>query len=349
MLDWFSGRVGYDASKLKTGSIISVSPEGEIEYSRDRWLKVKGSFESSVQLRRGTYNREMLVDSERRGLVCSPICFEISGNPVKFLQGHNVFGPSVRMLEPIVRCFFRSLPIVHRPEGCEADVWPALYSSRIDITEMIEFESHQDVHDWIVVAGSMTRSRHGKAKTEGRELTAARTVYWGLGSRRWNLKAYCKCCELARHPVADLKLNDELRSWCENQIRIELCLRRPELKDIEQLDETLIFDYLSRIQVGVSNMTQNDRESKLVAGAELCLRRWRDGVDVKVVYPRRTFYHYRRLILDEVGIDISLEVKDQKEAMKTAIKRDRFEVGFLKSRVVSEIPVRFQGLLLKPS
>lgn len=341
MLDWFTGLVGYDASSLRLGEIRCIDRDGELLWSKERKEAVSGSFESKVLIGRDSSTSDMRLAAERLGLlVPSPAVLSVSGNPVKFFQGHNAFGPSVSSLGSIMQAFARALPVGIRPVDVDSDQWPALHRSRVDTTTMIEMGSHASVHDWLQVAATTTRSRHG------RPLVSGDTVYWGQHSKRWTIKAYCKFCELAAHPVADLRLNESLKEYVKSQLRIELTLRRLELKDRGTLAEGLIWDYFERITVGGFAMkkVQGERPN-LKSQVEMCLTLWLAGTDVRMMLAVRTFYRYRRVILEETGLDISLPASGQSKAIEECL----FDLAYLKAHELKSVPDYLQGFLFRPS
>jgi hypothetical protein len=157
------------------------------------------------------------------------------------------------------------------------------------------------------------------------------TVYWGKSSRRWSIKAYCKFCELAEHPPkVDVP---GLRDWCENHLRVELTLRRPELKDRDTLDDDVLLEYYEKLTIGGSAMVTNAGSLPEIEASAFCrqtLQIWADGGDPRLSLPRRTFYRHRATILEQVGVDISIARSQQWESMGRA----GFDVEFLKSRKV---------------
>ncbi|MFC1988554.1 phage/plasmid replication protein, II/X family [Chloroflexota bacterium] len=236
MLDWFSGKVGFKGNSLQLNRVFETTPEGEVIWQTERKLSARGSFDSSIQIGRDVPTEEMIKATGAHNLLCNPVVLLVSGNPSKFLQGHNVFGPKVSSLAPLIQATVRSLPADIRPDDAESKLFPTLHRTRVDITTSINFGSHRVVHDWLRTASSSTRSRHGRPMVSGD------TVYWGKQSRRWTMKAYCKFCELEAHPPKDKALRDNLKEYCEGHLRLELCLRRPELKDRGTLDESLIWE-----------------------------------------------------------------------------------------------------------
>jgi len=341
MLDWFSGLVGYDASALRLGQICAINRNGEIEWHKDRAEVVMGSYQSKVLVGKGTSSTEMRDAAERLGLVINPEVLWISGNPTKFLQGHNVFGPSVSSLVSMVRSLIRALPRDIRPSDVDNDLWPALQRSRVDMATTIDMGSHACVHEWLDTAARSSRTRHrnGCSQLEGG------SVYWGFGSRRWTMVAYCKLCELLHRPVADLKLYEMLKQYCEGKLRLELRLRRPELKGRNTLEEDLIWDYFEKISIGELEMSKvNGGRPNLRSSVEMCLTVWLAGGDLKARLPRRTFYKYRREIMEQTGIDISIPKSDQ----ESTIERAKFDLDYLKAHELKSVPDYLQGWLFRP-
>jgi hypothetical protein len=336
MLDWFSGYVGYDASGLETGWFYEVDEGGAMLRRSPRWRTAVGSFESGVQVTRGAATDRMLADAAQHGFLCSQEVLRVSGNPSKYLQGHNVAGPSVARLGPVLQGLVRAFGEGLRPPDADAIALPAVHRSRVDVTTAVDLGSHQAVHEWIELAAATTRSRHGRA------LDAAGTVYWGKHSTRWSLKAYCKWCELHVHPPADVLLLPDLLEWTRTHLRIELTLRRPELKDRGTLDESIIWEFFSRLEMRAMK-TRLYAPEHLSGVLRLVLEAWYGGCDFKSQpFPHRTRYHYRKQILEATGVDISLPYKEQRgsKARATLLGMDE-----LRAREVKDVPERIQRSL----
>ena len=130
MLDWFSGFVGYDASQLRVGEFFEVDQHGALVRRRPRWETARGSYETGVQLTRSSATDQMLSHSRTMGFLCSPSVLHLSGNPTKFLQGHNVAGPSVSQLGPVLQALVRSFGDGMRPPDADDPMLPAVHLSR---------------------------------------------------------------------------------------------------------------------------------------------------------------------------------------------------------------------------
>ena len=332
MIDWFSGYVGYSGSQLNLGRFVEISPNGDVIRDRDRWETARGSFEEGVQITRGMPTDDMLKHSTEHGFLCDQqTILRISGNPAKFLQGHNAAGPSVEFLGPVLQGMVRAFGEGFRPADADSEILPAVQRSRVDVTTAVDLGSHQAVHDWLIMAEQTTRSRHGRA------LGARGTVYWGKNSTRWSLKAYCKHCELKAHPPRHPELIPDLLEWTRPHLRIELTLRRPELRHRGTLSESVIWEYMRRIEMPNIKSQPNIAADSLTNSQKQILQLWLLGSDVATMYPKTTFYRLRRAILNSVGVDISLTATDQvKEDPKALIgveELQRLEVLNIPNRI----------------
>lgn len=337
MIDWLSAYVGYDASNLVLGRFVELAPGGECIRDRDRWETARGSWESGVQITRAGPTSDMLQASREHGFLCSEnSILKLSGNPSKFLQGHNVAGPSVSQLGAVVQAMVRAFGEGFRPLDADDERLPALQRSRVDVTTSVELDSHEAVHDWLKLAASMTRSRHGRA------VDSSGTVYWGKNSRRWSLKAYCKHCELKVHPpVVVRELLADLLDWTRQHLRLELTLRRPELKVHGGLDERIIWDYAHRLEVPTMKAVAKLSEADLRPAQRGALQLWADGRDLTRYYSRATLYRHRRAILDQVGVDVTMDAQAQLTAADTVL----LSIDELQRREVLQVPDRIQRSL----
>lgn len=299
-VDWISAfcesrgfaSVGY--RPYDTGSVLLVGRDGEVEQKRSRGLTVEGSFDS-----------RLLVQS-RTGADLF-----VSGNPVKHIQGHNLFGPcDPRAL------FFDAGWEIRKAVGLfpSASTWEGNdfvgpRFTRIDLTRSYRFPSAAAARTWLREVGAAARSRHGGAiNTDG-------TIYFGKGSTRWSMKLYHKGDELlARgkgHRLPDeLPQRNALIEWAEGVVRFEATLRTPELEkiDLAQWDPLEVWQrYYSKITWNQNaQMTEADMlEANLPNYLRGSLAMWRAGVDLRTSLSKASFYRQRRELLEAVGVDIA--------------------------------------------
>lgn len=278
----------------------------------------------------------MLESAREKGFLCAPQVLKISGNPAKYLQGHNVTGPSVSLLGPVVQGLVRAFPEELRPPDADSLILPAVHRSRVDVNTLIDMGSHQAVHDWLMAAEVKARSRHGRSTADDG------TVYWGKHSTRWAMKAYCKYCELRKHPPADSALLVDLLEWTRTFLRIELVLRRPELKNRGTLDESVIWEYFAKLELHTMRVnTYTEAKDVLPTRMKLVLAGWYTGTDMKCLLPKRTFIRHRKEILEVTGIDIALPYALQEPSAAPVL----LGMDELFKREVKDVPERIQRSL----
>jgi hypothetical protein len=297
MVDWVSGfieatlgRVGYD-----TGKVLRLAPGGEVTLETSNAVTVEGSHES-----------RLLVRSR------SGDDLFISGNPAKFVQGHNLFGPA----DPDLLYFHAGLAI---RQSCglfpSEATWDGLgfkgpRYTRIDLTRSYRFESAGNARAWLRDVAANARTRHGGA------LVTGATVYFGKNSERWSFKCYHKFDELhARkkghalpHYLEDRK---KLVEWSQGVVRFELTLRSKELEklNLRTTPPLAVWQtYFDRITLNRNTAMRDEDDllaTELPASARAALELWRRGVDCREVFPHNSFYRHRRALLATLGVDIA--------------------------------------------
>ena len=146
MIDWVTGKfwITHNPDVLRSGQSIRtkiVDGVELIEYDIANRLSVKGSHDASITIR-----------SHTDGMV------EISGNPAKFLQGHNVFGTNdlkylvAKMIDKL--CMMDELEL--KPTDVEYEnIQQGIYHlSRVDVNEHFAFPSAQVARAWLRAAGN---------------------------------------------------------------------------------------------------------------------------------------------------------------------------------------------------
>ncbi len=299
MIDWVTARVPLTCEGLiNDGEVVSLDADGVIDWRSPKRLQVEGSYSSRVAVRGGM------------GVV------EFSGNPSKFLQGHNLFGSADlrRLMVSALELVAARLGLT--PSADDRRVWAAGHYdlSRVDLARMIECGPPERVRTVLDVLGQVARTRY-----QARSVVGSGTVYLGQHSRRVSLKFYDKWAELQvrGHGLCSTLASDwhqALVSWAAGKLRVELTLRSMELVDRElrrarmwtgSLAESLLDERLAGLEL--SDMVRlvedvaHDLPGKLLAVYEA----WRAGRDVRLMFTRPTFYRYRRQLLDLAGVDIA--------------------------------------------
>lgn len=299
MVDWVSCKVPFfHAGKINGGNVISTTPDGEVEYCVDKMLAVKGSHDNRLSVR----TIEVLPSGDTW-------LISISGNPVKWFQGHNIFG-SDDLVNLVYETVLRLSELLKspQPESMLSNIRSGCFTlSRIDINGMYSLGRRSDVYNWLHFAELNARTRHGTAVSKGN------TVYFGKTSERWSVKCYSKGSEIEKHKLPVLLQDSSLPVFADDKLRIELTLRSKELIKLGLQDGsnwlTLdLFDiykeYVGRIEM--SNQTvARDLIYSLPKFARAAFVAWDSGHDVRLLVGRSKYYKDRKELLKH-GIDISI-------------------------------------------
>ena len=300
MIDWVTAQIQAagippGVRLYDTGQVLRLAPGGEVEQAFAGKLLLEGSHDS-----------RLLVKSTGQDLY-------ISGNVVKHVQGHNLYGPD----DP-VGLFFdagerirQALGLFPSPATWESCGFEGPRFTRLDLTRSYRFPNAADARTWIREVAARGHTRHGNSILKGS------TMYFGKGSERWSFKVYHKADELTArgklHQLpAHLVNRDRLLEWAQGVLRFELQMRSKEL-DKWNLAETTPLSiwqtYFERITWNRNAMaTKPDLiEHQLPGRLQVVLIAWRAGTDIRSMYARPTFYRYRKEILEGCGIDIAAD------------------------------------------
>lgn len=307
MIDWITGtfRCDHDPIKLVSGSVMSFDANGNNEWIVNKRLSVEGSYSSKIQVR-------SVTDST----------IEVSGNPTKFLQGHNIFGNDD--LQYIVGRFFDSL-LKHDDLGLipTDDQYHALQSgqynlTRVDYNLSWHLSSRSDVLSWIRAAAQCANLKH-----RGSGQFSGDTLYFGKNSRHWSLKCYSKGDEInaKNHKLPKELQIPELIEWADKSLRLELVLRSPFLRSTRLNhgsnwtastgSELLLSCIQDDLQISDNMPLTDDLLDTLPTRLKGVYSLWLAGNDLRSMYPKNTFYRYRKQLLP-YGLDISIIQDNQR-------------------------------------
>ncbi|HYC42295.1 MAG TPA: phage/plasmid replication protein, II/X family [Noviherbaspirillum sp.] len=299
MIDWVTATLPFSsAQKFAGGFVRSIDADGVVQWQTEKRLPVVGSHDAHFH-----------IVSKGEGFI------NISGNPSKFLQGHNLFGSDnlLGLVTEVMKRICKALNVPIRVNDYLAWRTGNYVLQRVDIAYMYSLESRANVRAWLRAAEYQSKSRHGRPISKGG------TVYWGKHSRRWAMKAYGKADELTStkdHRLPQTIPNgDLLLNYAEDKLRVELVLRSMQLKDLSPLDTArhwtddlpakLHGHFLESIdmsnQFTLTETAVQDLPARLVAVYKL----WKNGEDLRAMYPKNTFYRYRRQLLEH-DIDIAV-------------------------------------------
>lgn len=306
MIDWVTMKISCDhVGIISNGSVVKVSKDNEIEWTSLSWLPVSGSHDSNIVIR-------SLSDSQ----------LEISGNPAKWLQGHNLFGTND--LNALCWLFFSKLTSIK--ELCLTPsveqiriIKDGLFTvSRVDINESWLLANRFEVLSWIRSAEQKIRLKHrGTGQFKGS------TLYWGKGSKRWFLKCYSKGEEISskNSNFPDAFRTPDMLSYADRALRLELTMKSNALREMQlhipanwnaETARMLLLNSIQGLEMSNNFSLTNDVLATLPPRVRLAYAAWYNGDDLRQILSRPTFYRYRKQ-LKEYDIDISILRDVEKE------------------------------------
>lgn len=296
MIDWIAAVVPcthHDV--LRGGCVYSVDADGHIEWETNKGLSVEGSYSAKTQVKTDSQNQ-----------------IYVSGNPSKFLQGHNLFGSNSP--RKLVYAFLDELTKRLRitPSFGDRLRWRSGHYQvkRIDIAECFRLPTTADVDNWIRAASPLVRGKHQQVSAYGGE-----TIYVGQRSRRISLKIYNKSREIKKHPLhPEIPHRRRLLDYAEGLLRAEVCIRSQELKrrDLNMIENwesdtasEILRERIGRLEMPEKMRLTSTEVEELPPRLKGASKLWESGHDLRTVYPKATFYRYRNE-LRKYGIDISV-------------------------------------------
>lgn len=305
MIDWLTFELNWPHAPIRGDMVMRVTPDGEILWNTACAVMVTGSFDNSIQVSSVGCSGESTSEYLR-----------ISGNPIKFLTGQNIFGTDnlFDLIDKFLASLFPILGFQYNSFVRNRINSAKLY--RIDITYNYSLNCRGDVINWLRASEFAARSRSGRPVSKGS------TLYFQKNSRRWAFKFYSKGQELEVHRLSDkLSIDDTLNlvKFSDRLLRAELTLRRKELVKIDCdtilnfisnfTCENLFSDYMSRLNFNSEKkiFTENFFTTlpEKLRGTYIL---WREGHNPLMFMSRATFYRHRSELL-VLGIDISIPLQ----------------------------------------
>lgn len=308
MIDWLTLTAPLPhASPITSGVVLSVDRAGNVEWQTMKRQTIRGSFESGLQVRTCTHTADQ----------CTHI--EVSGNPAKLFQGHNLWGTNdlPGLVVATLDLIASQLQIPVTLETRASWLTDAVKLTRVDVTESFHLRNLSECQSWLRAA---EQSAHLSHRGRG-QLVKGSTLYFGKNSRRWSLKIYSKGQEItAKGHGQDAILSlPHARAWADRTLRAELTLRSMELKR-RGLDSVTAwlpvdgvpFDALAMLREVLGDMTMTTTahlSAEVLESLRPALRTavvaWEAGADLRAMLSRPTFYRYRAELLKH-GIDIAV-------------------------------------------
>lgn len=299
MIDWVSAFLPCTHSPLQSGVVFKLNPDGSVEWSTPCRTEVKGSYDDKITVR-----------SEGADGQGNATHLYFSGNPSKFLQGHNIFGSDdlLLLVEDTYHLVCQVLNLIPSEADKQSIRAGAYRLTRLDINYSFELACRSDVKAWLRAAEFKSKTRHGRPSSKGGSL------YWGKNSKRWALKAYSKGEEIVKHRLPDILTNTPLTLWADNKLRIELVLRSKELVELDletakkwtsQTVQSTYNHYIKRLDMNEQIALSDKQLTALPQRLRSTYILWRDGHDLRDTLPKTTYYRHRKELLSH-GINIDL-------------------------------------------
>ncbi len=298
---------------LNGGHIVAIDSDGSIDWQTCATFEHVGSYDSKIRLS------------------CDGRRVRLQGNVGRFNRPDNVFGYTVlecvRIANEILAGF--GLPPFDVSKGFltadDGHLCGGAVITRVDLTCNFATGSAANCESTI------NWSAGQKLKTKEPRSYGVAGVTWGEGSKFWYSKGYDKARDYLRlHPVGSKNHNNDLYSWLRDSgiWRLELGLKSRFLK---QNNLWRLASWVSKIgnesvECAVFRVFLDDLIGGVVfmddllnipgRAGELAVA-WRDGADLRKRLERRTYYRYRKELL-QYGIDIA--VPSRAERVHTQVK-----------------------------
>jgi II/X family phage/plasmid replication protein len=315
MIDWVTAIIPLRHSQpINNGMVVSTTPDGEIEWTTNKRLAVRGSFESSIHIQ--SDNRTQCPETG------DFLNIVFDGNPVKFFQGHNLWGTNdlIGLMAEAALQIANMIGLHIPSDDWELIVLGAYPLKRVDSTMMIELGNQTNVESFLYSAERLAHMRY-----KGQGIMTKGTLYFGKNSRRESLKFYSKGKEIRAkgHRLPDeLEALPHLMAWVDSKLRAEHTLRAMELKDRglnlalhwnENTPEETLLKALSGLNMSENQTITETALAGLPPRLVAVYLLWKEGHDLRAMYPRMTFYRYRKQLQEHAGIDIAVIQGNRKE------------------------------------
>lgn len=312
MIDWLTLYIPYPVNDpVCSGVILSTDNDGNLEYKTLKRLSVNGSYESAVTV------RSVYRDEFEHISTTTFNALEISGNPSKLLQGHNIFGS-----DDIWNLALHMISVIYSKLGHKDHLYKSFCATslilvtRVDINYSYHLSNSNQVKQWLYSAESSCRMKH-----RGRGLLNEGTLYFGKGSKRSTLKFYHKGQEIKDNKKYQYVTHPILTEYADKSLRCELKISSLEiaslgLRKLWDWKEISIYNlfmaYVSKLEFNMNLKQRTVKNLSNLSPKELSIYSlWKDGHDIRSVYSKSYFYKLRKSILDKISVDVSIPPSDE--------------------------------------
>ena len=273
----------------------------------------------------GTHESRLMVKSQNEVLdtkTGEPMFTQlfVTGNPVKVLQGHNIFGTddvhalTYAITDKIIKFFALDIDI-QSIKVADVDL------KKVDVNYSFNLPNQEAVERWINSA-----ERSASIPYAGRGvLKSSTSLVFSESSKHWRLKAYGKHKELMARSKTTKLLNPDLVSFTKNLLRVELeakrILKNDNLNNLNNwtmhTPRKLFNEYLSKMNITDNLIVPDDKLKELTPSAQAVYMLWLEGHEMKTLYAnRQTFYSWRNKLIKQINVDIALTRKGGKGKIK---------------------------------
>lgn len=238
---------------------------------------------------------------------------EVSGNPSKFLQGHNLFGP-----DDVKRTAVKFLREIESKLGMRLfpqNILPYANLHEIHLAQMVDMESPKNKTEFLRQLGYLAKTRH-----KSQFFYEGETVYFGKTmsgkkskeSRHYFWRFYDKYSEINKRKTKHLLQNWEIQ----NHLRAEVVIKSHylRLKELHWLSRwnnqtipNLYKEMLEKISLSEGNiMDAITPPVGMDPKHKRCIwYPWMAGESLQSMMSKPTFYRWRALFLELYEIDIA--------------------------------------------
>lgn len=309
MIDWVTAVIPVVHDPIYGGQVISFDADGIEEWNTPKRVMAIGSYEKRIAIKSG--------GADGQGKATE---LWISGNPSKFLQGHNVFGS-----DDIISLMFDTFKIIAHQFHLQPNIaeWQLIKMGEypvqtVDINYSFTLPTRSDVLAFIRALEFRAKTRHGRPSSKGG------TLYFGKTSEYWAFKFYCKAEEIktSKGCLPEHLKNIGIEAWADNKLRAELRLKSKQLKRLgiinakdlhQELVRQLFNDYIRQIDMSEQVILKDSDIEQLPNKLKLTYSAWKDGKDVRQYMSKRTYERHRKE-LKEFGINIDLTTVKQEQS-----------------------------------
>lgn len=326
MIDYLTARIVLPRPlprPIDGGKFVRLNEGGFLEMETSRRKRIIGSHEAVMQVRAPGVHE-----------------IEISGNPAKFLQGHNLWGSTdpIALLWGVLERMAAS-GVFGRSLAGLGLLSPSLMAhstvlSRVDCTVMLLADTPGDVISSLRslrVAGRLRdRGKSGLPHPweQGDGVTFGSKP--GKAFRHRSITFYSKGQDVTVHPLPQLMMTDaEVIDWANLCLRCEVrlggnYLRKSGLRCLSKwTDETALTQW--NLMMARMDMNGSDEQPAALAGLPAHLQvtyaAWVSGADLSSILSKPTYYRQRQAILKAVDVDIAIPRPKEPTAQVVPLKR----------------------------